>query len=230
MRNTIITLVLLLLVAALCQAQGLRYEVRKAYSRPVTKETLQAAKTMSDISPGYPSSWITEYVSTEIIGISKGNVIRAKGINETLNEDQLQILKTADSGSDIIFDIDYKYVNPITGNLDPRIIHFTLTVSPGVEAEFPGGNEKLNRYLEDNAIFKISEHDSKTIQPVLIRFTITETGEIANAQIANSSENPGVDKLLLKAIKKMPKWKPAINLDGKKVKQNFEFSVGNGGC
>ena len=229
MKYTSIT-VILLLVAAFGYAQGLRYEVRKAYSRPVTKETLLAAKKLSDLNPGYPSSWITQYVSTEIIVTSKGKVVRAEGINETLNEDQLRIIKMADPGTDLVVDIDYKYTNPITGHLDPRIIHYTLTVSPGVEARYPGGNEKLNRYLEDNAIYKISEQDSKAIQPVLIRFTITETGEVANAQIANSSENPGVDKLLLKAIKKMPKWKPAENLDGEKVRQNFEFSVGNGGC
>jgi hypothetical protein len=36
--------------------------------------------------------------------------------------------------------------------------------------------------------------------------------------------------MLLDLIKNMPKWKPAINTNGVKVKQDFVFSVGAGGC
>jgi len=50
-------------------------------------------------------------------------------------------------------------------------------------------------------------------------------------QLSKTSGDQKTDKLLLKAINKMPKWKPAENSDGIKVKQEFEFSVGNcGGC
>lgn len=225
----IISTTLLLIVAVtFISAQDVRYEVRKAYSRPVTEEALMSAKSWSDISPGYPSSWITEYVSTEVTGSSNGKVINAKGNNETLSDEQLMLLQTADTGTDLIVDINYKYTNPITGNLDPRIIHFVLTVDPCVDAQYPGGNAELSKYLDQHAINKIPEELSKTMQSVLIRFMITETGKIVNAQLSGSSSNPDVDKLLIKAIKNMPKWKPAENINGEKVKQLFEFEVGNG--
>ena len=45
--------------------------------------------------------------------------------------------------------------------------------------------------------------------------------------VSKSSGDAATDKLLLKAITKMPKWKPAETTDGTKVKQAFEFSVNN---
>ena len=34
----------------------------------------------------------------------------------------------------------------------------------------------------------------------------------------------------METINKMPKWKPAENANGLKMKQEFEFSVGIPGC
>ena len=54
---------------------------------------------------------------------------------------------------------------------------------------------------------------------------MTEEGKIADATISKSSGDAATDKLLLKAITKMPKWKPAQTTDGTKVTQEFEFVV-----
>lgn len=187
------------------------------------------AKTMSDINPGYPTTWISEYISTEISTISDGKAMKAVGTNDILSTDQKNLLHNAGLGDNIIVDVDYKVANAVMG-MDTRHMHFELTVIPEVEAQFPGGHQHLSAYLEDNAIYKISEKDSKQMDPAIIKFTITETGEISNAQVFQSSKNSKVDKLLLDVINKMPRWKPAENSNGLKLKQEFEFIVGAGGC
>ena len=98
---------------------------------------------------------------------------------------------------------------------------------PETEAQYLGGYQLLKQYLKENAIDKISETNAKQLQLATVRFTINEEGQIIDAQIFKTSEDEKIDKLLLEAINKMPKWKPAENFNGIKVKQKFEFSVGN---
>lgn len=88
----------------------------------------------------------------------------------------------------------------------------------------------MTQYLRENAINKIPETTSKQLQQALVGFTVNEKGAIANVQISKTSGDPNTDKLLLEAINKMPKWRPAEDSKGVKVKQEFEFSVGNVGC
>ena len=66
---------------------------------------------------------------------------------------------------------------------------------------------------------------SKDFTQAIVSFTVNEDGKIADAIVSKSSGDAATDKLLLKAINKMPKWKPAETADGTKVKQAFEFSV-----
>ena len=61
-------------------------------------------------------------------------------------------------------------------------------------------------------------------------FTVNEEGEIVNAKISQTSGDSKTDKLFVEAINKMPKWKPAQNSKGVKVKQEFIFNLSGGGC
>lgn len=229
MKNTVIILFLMLPCLQVF-SQNLSYGIRGKYISPVKKETLMTAQTMSDIRQGYPSTWINDYISSEILVSNNGMEMKATGNNDLLNEEQKNILQTAEVGAEVTVDVHYKYQNSITGNMDVRNMHFVLTVVPEIEAEYPGGNTQLNKYIEQHAIHKISEKVLSEIKPAIIRFTISEKGEIENVQLTRSSENPGIDKLLLKTIQKMPRWKPAQNANGLPIKQEFEFNVGNVGC
>ncbi len=229
MKTTISSLLFLLLIS-FCTAQDLRYEVRGKYTRGVSLEKLQAPKTMMDIRPGYPSSMIEEYTSTEISVMSDGQIRKASGRNERLSEAQQNLLRTADIGSDIEVNIGYIHQNPVTLFPDVRKMHFVITVVPEVEASYPGGYEELSLYLQVNAIEKIPAEMSKEMNPVIILFTVSEEGKISDARVSESSADPDIDLLLLNAIRKMPDWKPAVNAEGKRVGQEFQFSVGNVGC
>ena len=228
--------VIIIFAVLLCTVSGfsqvLDYQVKGKYTRGVSQEKLELARSMSDLRAGYPSSWINEYVSTEIAVKKDGRISIARGSNETLSAEQQNLLQTAEVGSDIEVNVGYIYQNPVTGFPDIRKMHFVETVVPEVEAQFPGGYEDLRTYVDKNAIDKIADRLSDDKMPfVLITFTVTEKGEISNAQIVQSSKDPEVDRVLLKAINRMPSWKPAENAVGIKIRQEFEFSLGsNDGC
>ena len=229
MKNSVITLLLIHFVL-FGFSQGIGYDVRGTYMRPIVKENLNEAKTVSDINPGYPSSWISHYISVEVLATCNGIVMKAVSANDTLNNEQISILKMADIGTDIIVDVKYNPKNSSKDDLDIKVINFSFSVVPEIEAQYPGGYQLLNQYLKETAIDKISEPFAKQLQLATVRFTVNEEGQIIDAKISKTSEDEKIDKLLLEAICKMPKWKPAENSNGTKVKQEFEFSVGNVGC
>jgi TonB family protein len=109
-------------------------------------------------------------------------------------------------------------------------------VVPEIEAEYPNGAEHMTQYLRERVLSKIDTTASNKYAFVTsaVRFTVNESGEIANAQIISGSlVDPKVNQLLLDAIHNMPKWKPAENAKGMKVKQEFELSLlgrSPGGC
>ena len=59
-----------------------------------------------------------------------------------------------------------------------------------------------------------------------MHFTINENGAVENAKIFESSGDAKTDELLLRLINNMPKWKPAKDIMGNPVKQDFEFLTG----
>jgi len=228
----IITGSLLLLISYTGFSQDLSYEIHGTYERPIHKEKLTTAETLSDLVNGYPSSWImiNDYISTEITATNNGTVNKAMSVNETLSQQQKDLLATADLGTDVILEVAYRYKNAAIDQIDVRNMLVTQTVVPEIEAQYVGGYQELKEYLKKNAIDKISEADTKAMKPVLLRFTINEEGEVTNPEMHMSSDIDKIDKLLLKTIQKMPKWKPAQTSNGTLVKQDFEFSVGVPGC
>ncbi|MFI5151572.1 MAG: TonB family protein [Bacteroidia bacterium] len=227
MKKGIITQLLLLLFIS-GFSQNLKYEVR-GKSPLIKNEKLNQAKFISDVIPYYPASWIKSYVSVEILATCNSRAMAAMSTNDTLNTAQINILNTADLGTDVIINIKYKYENGITDHLDIGTMHYTTTVVPETEAEYPTGFQQMTEYLKENVFNHISESLFK--QGIKVRFTVKEDGEITTAQISTTSGSMITDKLLLEAINKMPKWRPAGNSKGAKVKQEFEFSAGgNEGC
>jgi TonB family protein len=229
MKKTLITLLFSSVFLA-GFSQDLSYEVRGKYSRPVLKENLHEANLLSDFITGYPTNWITDYISVEILATSDGKTIKALSSNQTLNSEQKDILNNADLGTDIVVNVLYKFKNSATDNIENNTMNVSLTVVPEVEAQYIGGKEQLKKYLKENVISKISETTPQQFQEGKVIFTVNEEGEIANAQISKTSGDTKTDKLLIELITKMPKWKPAETSKGVKVKQEFAFSVGKAGC
>jgi hypothetical protein len=160
MKSIFIT-TLVILLNAFCFSQDLNYEVHAKYIHAITKESLQKAQSMNDLIPYYPSSWIANYNSVEITATNNGIPVVAAGLNDQLTTEQKQILNSADPGTDVVFDISFRYNNSVTEITDAGKIHYITTLVPETEAEYPGGNEQMNQYLKENAISKIPESSFK---------------------------------------------------------------------
>lgn len=98
---------------------------------------------------------------------------------------------------------------------DPSV----LDVAP----EFPGGSEALYRYLAENIQYPKQAKDKGIEGRVVVQFTITTDGSIANVEVARGIGS-GCDEEALRVVKAMPKWKPAIK-DGKPVAGQYNLPI-----
>lgn len=213
-------------------AQDLNYSVHGKYANPITREKLENARSMSDIIPYYPSSWIDSYKSVEMILISDGNQVSTASADDILSDEQIKMLHAMDYGDEIVINIGYQYKNNLTNQVENGAMHYSTTLVPETEAQYSGGNEQLSNYIQRNALDKITGEASQELEYTVVRFVVSEKGEISKAAISKTSGNSVIDNLLLEVVKAMPPWQPASDDLGGKVNQEFELSVwyGSDGC
>lgn len=178
-------------------------------------------------------SKILYFVSMRISVVSKGKKLTSQSTGKILTAEQKNILNSADLGTDILIKIRFRYRNQ--GNISFSELdqikegEYAVTVVPETEAEYPGGFKGLTDYLIKNVFNKIpNKINAEKIRQAVVKFTVNEEGQVIDAKISRTSTDPDTDKLLLDAINKMPKWKPAGNLKGTKVKQEYSIPLGRG--
>lgn len=217
-------------------SQNLQYNFHKTKAHSIKQETVNTANKMSDLIPFYPSDWVSDYISVELVYINNGVSKTFIGKNETLTSEQKNILKAAMIGDDITINIKYKTKNAVNGKNEVSSMHYETSITPDIEAQFET-NTKANakhdesdgrtaQYLKENIINKIPESAKKAIQETSIRFTVNEEGLVVAPKVYKSCGDKNIDTLVLEAISKMPKWKPAKDARGNHVKQSFEFTFG----
>jgi TonB family protein len=180
-------------------------------------------------------NYLFNYVAVEISAICDGKVITSVSKNDTLTAAQKDILNTADLGNDISIKIKFNYKN---GAIDSHGTtckinegEYSVTVIPQTEAEYPGGFKQFTQYFTKNVFNKMPEQpNTEKIQQAVLKFTIDEEGQIVNARISKTSTDPKIDGIILEATNKMPRWVPAQNAKGLKIKQEFSIPFGGGGC
>jgi len=206
---------------------NLDYEINRV--RPplsISKKVLNEANTLMDLNKHYKSSWVREYISVEVLAIHNGKITKVTSENHNLSEGQKSIMQKADVGSEIEITVSYIPENTLKNN-EPKEANFAFVVNPENAAEYILGEDKLQEYLQQNAIDKIPNDVFKEYDLAAIKFTVTEKGQITNAHIFESSKDENVDKLLLSTISNMKDWQPAEYANGTKVKQDFVLTVGN---
>ncbi|MBP5190334.1 MAG: energy transducer TonB [Bacteroidales bacterium] len=88
---------------------------------------------------------------------------------------------------------------------------------------FPGGEEALYKYLEDNIVFPENNGCADISGVVVVVFTIEKDGSVTGARIMRDICE-GCGEAVLKAVNTMPKWKPG-EVDGKPVRMQFSLPV-----
>ncbi len=231
MKNSILSLVLLLFVvfgfAQNSLDNNFSYEVNTVYTPlSISKENLSKAQSISDLNSYYKNSWVRTFLSVEILATNNGKLKKAVTKDDTLSQEQKELMKKADAGTDISVHVYYMPENTLSHN-DPKEFDFSFIVNPEKEAEYEGGSERLQKYLKEQVMDKISEDVYREYALSAVKFTITEEGEVTNVHVSQSSDDEKTDDILLEAVTKMPCWKPAEYDNGTKVKQDCVFTVGD---
>ena len=155
-----------------------------------------------NLVPTYRHEYIVSFEGLESLSRNNVKTLRKYSIGGV---DDIAIEKT---NAIKIRDLSNFFIGELKkGNLVPVK---PIVVPPG----FPGGNDVLlnflNRNLRPFAGSVNAEGGKATIQ-----FLVTADGDINNLQIKNSAGS-SIDTELLRILKRMPKWKPAMD-KGKRV-------------
>jgi periplasmic protein TonB len=90
------------------------------------------------------------------------------------------------------------------------------------EPEFPGGQQAWLNFLQKYLIAP-EELEAGEKKMVAIRFSVSEEGVVTNFQVIQSA-GASYDNEVIRVLKKMPKWKPAIQ-NGQPVARAFTQPV-----
>lgn len=89
-------------------------------------------------------------------------------------------------------------------NQTPNSVYMKVDSSP----EFPGGNEKLVRFIHNNAnLPSVSSLDSVVTGKVLVEFIVEKDGSLSNIKIRKGLGEK-YDKECSRLFGTMPKWTP----------------------
>lgn len=95
-------------------------------------------------------------------------------------------------------------------------------VVPDRQPQFPGGMQAWLAFLTRN-LRSPEEMESGEKRTVVIRFHVAEDGSIANFRVERSA-GPAFDEEVMRVLKKMPKWTPALKA-GQPVSVSFTQPV-----
>ena len=208
--------------------KSLFFNIRGRYIGTTTKSRLSESKLIKDFVPGYPTDWISYYVSIEMIINKNGVEYIMHSANDTLTPEQSELINSLDINDNLSIRVAYKYKNPATNEMEYRNMKdISLIVVPEFSAMPVFGYDLLIEYLEENSLDKIPAPLQNKMDQLIIHFSVNELGEINNAFIKQSSGFIEVDELILDLTNSLRNWTPAKDGNGKAVLQDFILTFGN---
>lgn len=91
------------------------------------------------------------------------------------------------------------------------------------QAEFPGGNSALMKWLSNNVRYPEAAQQNDIQGRVIVKFVVEKDGSIGKAEILKGVDRD-LDREALRAVKKMPRWQPGKN-NGVAVRSYFNLPV-----
>lgn len=92
-----------------------------------------------------------------------------------------------------------------------------------IMAQYPEGNAALMKFISDNLIWPEILNGSCIEGRVIVKFVVTETGELTDIKVVRSLEKH-LDEEAVRVIKLMPKWIPA-EINGRKISSYYTVPV-----
>ena len=99
------------------------------------------------------------------------------------------------------------FVIPWTNDSEEQEVYQIVDQMP----EFPGGEEALEKYINDNAKFReiINEWQFDVSGRIFVGFIVEPDGSITNVKVLRGIEKH-CDEEAMRVVKSMPKWKPGM--------------------
>ena len=91
------------------------------------------------------------------------------------------------------------------------------------KAEFPGGYEKMNRFIEKHKRYANKEDEHFQVGIVYVSFIVEKDGSIDSVKLAQPLSEY-YNREAMRLISSMPKWKPATQ-NGQPVRTQFTFPI-----
>lgn len=91
------------------------------------------------------------------------------------------------------------------------------------QAEFPGGSEKMKRFIDKQKRYQNKDHERYGAGIVVVGFIVEKDGHIDSIEILQ----PLIEYYnneAIRIIKAMPKWKPASQ-NGEPLRTQFSFPI-----
>ena len=104
-------------------------------------------------------------------------------------------------------------------NVDNDTIYNIVEVAP----EFPGGMDKMAKYLSENISYPEEAKENGISGRVFISFVIEKDGTVNEVKVMRSIGG-GCDEEAVRVVKAMPKWKPGLQ-KGKPVRVNYVLPI-----
>lgn len=99
----------------------------------------------------------------------------------------------------------------------------TIDYDPGVDAQFPGGVERLWWYIQHEVYYPREAHDNSEQGRVFVAFNVNIDGSIDSVKIVKGVSK-SLDREAMRVIRKMPRWIPA-NYNGNKYKSEVRLPI-----
>lgn len=107
-------------------------------------------------------------------------------------------------GTDEVHGVDIAEVKDVSNETqEPQKTYQIVEQMP----TFPGGEQKLMEYLNSNIKYPAVAMENGIQGRVIIRFVVSPTGEISNAEILRGVD-PSIDREALRVVNAMPRWIP----------------------
>jgi len=94
---------------------------------------------------------------------------------------------------------------------------------PDIEADFPGGEEMMRKWMQENIIYPDISIENGEEGKVYLNFVVEKDGLITNVVIMKSATKD-LDNEAKRLIRNMPKWDPG-ETNGKKVRSSFTLPI-----
>ena len=170
------------------------------YSSELTYEEFETPK--QDIPINIPKTEETQ--PEEVIDLNQ----EIKTVDNTNEEQKETVIQT----------IDVIEEDPVVIEIVEPVVDF-----PDVEAQFPGGDEMMRKWMQENILYPEISMENGDQGRVYLKFVVERDGTITNVEIMKGTTKE-LDNEAKRIVRNMPKWNPGES-SGNKVRSSFTLPI-----